>query len=65
MENLGDYVWLSLSVQKLHNNAKGKSKPIEEVPFKIVHRDNYDTLQVMLGGGVCFPWCETANDLIP
>lgn len=56
-------MWLSLSAQKLHSNAKGKTEPIKEGPFKVVHRENYDTFQVLLGDGVCASL--SAGDLVP
>ena len=61
--DIGDYVFLSLSAQKFHNNNKGKDEPIEEGPFEIVHRENYDTFQVMLGKGVIASLA--ASDLVP
>jgi hypothetical protein len=60
---IGDYVWLSLSAQKLYNNRKDKHESFDEGPFKIVHRENYDTFQVLLGEGVCASL--SANDLVP
>lgn len=32
---------------------KGENKPTEEGPIKIVHRENYNTFEVLLGKGMC------------
>lgn len=60
---IGEYVFLSLNAQKIFNNSRGKNEPLEEGPFKIVHRENYDTFQVLLGAGICATM--RASDLVP
>ena len=60
---IGDYVWLSLNAQKFYDNQKGKHESYDERPFQIVHRENYDTFQVLLGDGVCASL--RADDLVP
>lgn len=61
--DVGDFVFLSLNAQKVYNNSKGKQENIEEGPFKIVHREGYDTFQILLGQGVCVSMA--AEDLVP
>lgn len=61
--DVGDYVWLSLDAQKLHHKLQGKENDIEEGPFKVVHRENYDTFQILLGKGVCASFKQ--EDLVP
>lgn len=61
--DVGDYVWLSLEAQKAFYNSKEKQAAMEEGPFKVVHHDNFDTYQVLLGQGVCVSF--NASDLVP
>ncbi|KAL2904146.1 Serine/threonine-protein phosphatase 6 regulatory subunit 3, partial [Bienertia sinuspersici] len=49
--DIGDYVWLTLDKQKLHEKLHGKEENMDEGPFKVVHRVDYDTFQVLLGRG--------------
>lgn len=60
---VGDYVWLSLEAQKVYGSNKGKHNAIEERPFKVVHHENFDKYQVLLGQGVCATLA--ALDLVP
>ncbi|XP_057252335.1 uncharacterized protein LOC125499577 [Beta vulgaris subsp. vulgaris] len=48
----GDYVWLSLSAQKLHIDHKN-DEPMDEGPFKVVKKLGFDTYKVQLGRGIC------------
>lgn len=60
---VGDYVWLALDAKKLDSKLQGKSKELEEGPFKVVHREGYETYQVLLGEGMCATFNK--GDLIP
>ncbi|KAL2925688.1 Maintenance of telomere capping protein 6, partial [Bienertia sinuspersici] len=61
--DIGDYVWLTLDKKKLHEKLHGKEENMDEGPFKVVHRVDYDTFQVLLGRGVCASFKQC--DLIP
>lgn len=60
--DVGDFVWLDLNAAKLHPKLTNKGKSLEEGPYKVVHREGFNTFQVMLGQEVV---SFGKDDLIP
>ena len=60
--DVGDKVWLSFPAQRLHVSHK-HGEPVNEGPFDIVEKVDYETFKVLLGDSICtiFPLC----DLVP
>lgn len=50
-KKFGDFVWLSLPMQKLHDNHKN-DEPMDKGTIKVVKKLGYDKYKVLLGHNI-------------